>query len=311
MSEPTMCLRCEEKTIFKHNYWFHLPGSKCNFKGDVELRSEAIEKLKENLRNISFKRTCNYCKEIVNIMIPEFDEIKTERHFDLYNKGKMVFNIFIDENRIINDVEWIEVKSRDILSDIYVDHRIINRCDSTCMSMRTLGIKLGYIYYRKNYPCEARKIMDQITRGFNFMDGFEYLSISCEKNINGDTWISFLKKFQCLRCSNDYNASFRKPYCSDCYKKTKEENTYKRRTEGYVNTKSSEKITWLNDLPRWKRDKDCNFCKQDYINNKDSLKQFWDQDNDYVTGYTWYFGEKKACCTRCLQIEMEKRNIII
>ncbi len=128
-------------------------------------------------------------------------------------------------------------------------------------------------------------------------------------------WSNFLLRKKCIKCEKTWSTSFCKPFCISCLKQIKKDNEFDNR----VQIKDSQKFLlrknfeWLSNVPGdWVLGKTCYFCDENYndqtINEK--YQQFWESNTNFVSGYVWYFGDKKCCCTVCLDKQCRDRGIL-
>lgn len=121
-------------------------------------------------------------------------------------------------------------------------------------------------------------------------------------------WSVFLCREKCLRCNRQYNSSKGKPYCLSCFKFIKSDENYEPTyiEISYTMKKKLRKLfRWLNDIPgNWSYGCPCHFCGEKYMNSED--EKYFSIDTNYVNGHVWWFGDKKRCCTICLEHKYRK-----
>jgi len=211
--------------------------------------------------------------------------------------------------------------------------RPITKCYSdACFSLKELAIGLMYGQEVMGYSCESRKMVDVAIRGKYRKDKFEYFTVGWTLDSNSDRpstrlWYIFLGRKQCLRCAKRYEAvSFGRPYCRKCWKSVKktecidEDGMEVFEDEGDYETVTIDekndmllRFGWLRSVPGdWTPQSPCYFCNTVYDNRVDeraNYNRWWDSGANY--GRVWWFGDKKRCCTACLEktYQEQKKSI--
>lgn len=247
-------------------------------------------------------------------------------------------NILAREN-----VSWFEISAVDILNALDVkdfpvslsfsNKRSVLCKNSLCISLTEIASKLGYLNDSRAYACEARRVVDEAILGYynvdcklwqlhsieddnDDIDPSDIKKVLAEKR---ELWKELLIRKRCMRCQKSWNTSYKKPFCLSCYKLIKEDNKdikekFERKTTSIAcKEKLRKQLQWLNDVPGgWSNGSSCYFCERSYVNveENETFKEFWNPTSNYVCGYVWWFGEKKRCCTVCLDSELRTRGII-
>lgn len=189
------------------------------------------------------------------------------------------------------------------------------------MPLTEMARRLYYLCENKAYACEARRIMDEAVKGNYVLDSYVWNEIGWEESLDvleptKELWNAFVRSGCCIRCANPRDEiRIKKPYCKTCYCKTCYEESEKERRTSTRKNELRRALSWLNDIPgKWNYGVPCFYCKRTYIGDDEEynerFKQFWAPGSNFVNGYVWWFGDKKCCCTVCLDTQLRTRGII-
>jgi hypothetical protein len=232
------------------------------------------------------------------------------------------------------DYEWYELDAYEILNRWdskdevtkiweFRDLRSDRCCKSKgCLSMWDLAEKLGYYeeYTVGRYITKSRREIDMVVRGsyvvekvlvrwYIYPDPIEELDKITKKKL----WNEIVKRERCIMCRKvpEGEIDFYRPFCRSCYKDVKNQGIKddseleRMKISPETRWELRKKYTWLDSTPgKWGNGSNCVFCGSDYMDNNDELSEYWEIGSDFVSGYIWWFGDKKCCCTRCLEEKM-------
>lgn len=209
---------------------------------------------------------------------------------------------------------WVEFEAIDVLNQLdrhqlgqSINLRNTNikvPCDESCRRLiRNFARTLGYLIATSGYDTLSRQLVDEAIRGSYIMYE-ESWKLSEDNNIpkpTYDQWQRFIKLQRCIRCEKPCKTKYRRPFCLDCWKQTKEaDGSVEKRQVSNRKYELRKAFAWLNRVPgNWGSGLTCHFCNRSEITAP------------YVHMYTWWFGDKKRCCTDCLEDQARKRGIII
>jgi hypothetical protein len=179
-----------------------------------------------------------------------------------------------------------------------------------------LASTLGYLDLSSPYECEARRIQDAAIKGTYFQCPlWNTVGLEGDKDLEtssvGIPWISFLKEGNCLKCQTPAKIAFKRPFCYSCYKDIRSQT-------GIVTISADNKVKlrqalgWIKDLPGgWRPGAPCFYCKRTYISKEENnqFRAFWHPGTQQVYTFVWWFGDKKCCCSVCLQEKVDSLGI--
>lgn len=190
------------------------------------------------------------------------------------------------------------------------------------LSFDDIAERLGILVIdRKIYATESRKMVDLALRGkctesiYQWSTELHSMRTSREteyiKKLDKKLWYEVKRRGRCLKCENtDSNVGYYKPFCKQCYRETKDE---KYEDEEHTQTISYDekmllrgKFRWLDKLPGGSTiSTPCHLCRKSYyrLNHKENgeYMDYWKPGTSYVENNVWWFGDKKICCTICLE----------
>lgn len=176
-------------------------------------------------------------------------------------------------------------------------------------TIKEIALELNYLNKQENYSCVARQIMDQIIKGYSIdytyswdLEGFSELI----KKPCAGLWGELIKRHKCIKCEKRSNISYGRPFCKDCFRELNNKDVSFNSEKIYIDEALKKelrmKMRWLDNIKgNCGAGAPCHFCGDDYMNL---------ENNDYVMGYVWWFGDYKCCCTICLEKQMKDKNII-
>jgi hypothetical protein len=261
----------------------------------------------------------------------------------LDSEGKVIFGIEVfykhRTTRITarEGIPWVEVRAENVIttlvnsvgSDFKLPSiRNISSCrDKYCIPLEDLAFKLNYAFLNRKYACEARRLVDIAIRGSYVADTVGYNSTNWSEDDppymrqGPEIWAAFLRRKCCLRCGGkDDNVAFGRSYCLSCYKEIRRiEDNYEKEEDRILVSDDIKRqlrvaFSWLNQVPGgWGIGSPCYFCGRNYMNFEENerYEHLWDPGSNYVDGRVWWFGDKKCCCTVCLDEQVKLRNIKI
>lgn len=194
---------------------------------------------------------------------------------------------------------------------------IVKELRSQKIDSDEIGEELGYCYREDEYIIKQRKYISIILNG-----GYsktEYWSLySSKKSFDpirtAALWAIVVEREKCLACCNGYKVDRGRPYCMDCFKTMKRKGKmmlepWRGASEKQI--KYMNRFSWLSDIPSGRRKSSCYFCERnvpDYLDTK--YGRYWEPNKIYVRTTTpWLNGERKRCCTICLEEQDTKRQI--
>jgi hypothetical protein len=326
----------------KH-HWRHLPGTNQNHIPGGESTEHRYSKkflawFLNNGGKIIFQHDCPRC--CTKISVEEFNRPSSQANVEV-TFGNVIFDVASCANDLDFGIEvwhrhktdniegrdktrWYEISTEEIMplfnessnplpKTITLTDRKNNKpCDGpNCFTMKFLAEKLCYYAEQAPYACEARRVVDMASRG-SYLTATEFWYTTGWSDVDGfekpdkKYWDIFLQRKRCMRCEQHCpEVKYYKPYCNQCYIKTKKEDggTEEHRIDispGLKNYLRS-KFSWLDAVPgNWSVGTPCHFCRKNYIDD-DGPQKYWEPGLNYLKCYVWWFGDKKCCCTACLE----------
>jgi hypothetical protein len=186
------------------------------------------------------------------------------------------------------------------------------------LSLNDIARELGYLFIRRSYSCKARELMDDAMHGKHRVSKDEWNTCG-NSGGNSGLWKEFTDRKCCMRCNRCWTTKYKRPFCGDCWKfiRRKEEDGQEEEYEEISEERKNylrNQIGWLNNVPGgWGNGSPCHFCKRNYLDTEENEKfrKFWEPEGDSVDGYVWFFGDKKCCCTVCLNDNPLIKKIIL
>lgn len=213
-------------------------------------------------------------------------------------------------------LEWCEVSADEVLTCysrgaqvtqwILTEQRTVP-CETCNISIKDIALELGYVY-RDQWDYFANESVRELKLamcGYSIMDVDKWQTTTwegdCEKRRAYVLWKVFLSYSKCMRCEKPHECSYRRPYCLNCYKRTKrdedsDDGSNKSR-RAYISNAEKQalrrKFAWLRYAEGgWGNGSLCSNCGRDSA----------DPTNNCIGGYAWYFGDKKNVCEVCLDV---------
>jgi hypothetical protein len=212
--------------------------------------------------------------------------------------------------KLCNPCQQITSNNEPIILESLCSKNEIKSYNKNTININDIAKELGYLYIEYPYACKANKLLEMAIKGK--YEKTERWNINHSNNLDKKEaiilWKYFLQHRKCMRCEKSHETSFGKPFCKQCYIQIKREEKLDL-TFNIVIIKDTQKFLlrdkfkWLKNVPGgWSLGDKCFFCNENYDDIKLNKKyqQFWNFGSNYVNGYTWYFGDKKCCCTVCL-----------
>lgn len=334
------CLECNEKVIFKKGnikcpHFAHYVYSNCSYydhPNESQIHKDAKRRIISWLKNkiqLGFYKKCMTCKDglLYEIIYQDGNQYLQE-YRDIF--GKYIADVAIldkaNNPRYIIEVKnthktksvrpepWYEIEAKEILEYENLDKIILNDIrDFECQTCKDLipifdnfAKELGYFIKSEYYSYPVQKIMDEAIKGkyFYYDDHWTSYPSSVSRNF----WIQFLTHKRCIRCRTPSHVKKNRPYCVNCYKFIKaEENMGCDDPEYFLKSKDSnrknelrKRLSFLDKVPgEWTIGDSCYFCDK----KSDSCHLYENHS------YTWWFGDKKKICIRCLDEACKIKNI--
>lgn len=229
------------------------------------------------------------------------------------------------------NIPWVSISVNEVVNTLSVcvdnicflhNYRYFSMCDDrTCLSLREIAYSLGYLITHRAYSCTARKLIDISTTGSYssnidmwYSTGWATLADIASSDISR-LWASFLRRHVCLRCGTKASVEYSKPYCLTCFVKSGSDKIPLLRTnvEAKVKEELAASFQWLNDVPNFADEVEgCFFCDRTYTTPQENIyhHRYWEPDTNRVEATTRWQGEKKRCCTLCLEDKILEYNIV-
>lgn len=321
---------CWGKTI--NPYWRHLTKFSAN---DHSPNSESfnhkfskeilIKHLSTN-RKIKFFHNCK--QEFINIpqvAVSFQSEVKyKDCIFDvgcLDANNNLVFGIEVyhthktSNTKTRNDIEWVEVKSNDVLNlldSVNLPNEIqLNDCrERLCCAMNfnewdMESIAKGLDYIVEYTECEALNMVSVAMHGYYEIKRYWVLEENTSYSINKKLWLEFLGRKKCMSCSKSCDTKIYKPFCLKCFKKYNNDELEIESIEiAYIvqmKNKLRKRFEWLDNIEDGEGHIVCKICEGKICATDEKYSKYFKQGSNFVNQYTLWFGYKKKCiCTVCL-----------
>lgn len=226
-------------------------------------------------------------------------------------------------------VPWYDLWVNDVIRQLdvsfaapscqFVDLQKFPICSSPgCMPLKMLAVELGYLVVEKDrlYACKAREVLDDVTKGSHLTSLSWWRPVA--HNPDRTLWNSFLRRGVCLMCGFTAITEKWLPYCMDCYGAFMDAPAIvvdEMWGPPVITSKQSDPQwialgNWLLDmLGGWTSGTSCSVCKrsEDDLNLVD---RYWEPNSTYQKGYVEWYGDKKRCCTQCLEAKMMELGLI-
>lgn len=183
-------------------------------------------------------------------------------------------------------------------------------------TLMQIAYNLGYLDKFEKYSCKSRLLLDAAILNNGYSEYDYYFNIEGNDDKNYDLWNELKIRNKCLKCEKNHKIIIYKPFCYDCYKMinkseylkdTKYENgkeIYSRKKELFNDLK------WIHNIPgNYEYGSKCYYCQKSHIDDYTNEKYF-EPNTGFVKSYIWWYGDKKKCCTICLENQMEIRGIL-
>ena len=208
----------------------------------------------------------------------------------------------LDTDQVLEGLNVVECPRLLYLDDLRND--VGTKCVQ-CQSVhqytiQELAVELGYKTITSGYSTESRKLLDCCWGHYTM-----YESWNTHGKTNDILRLQFVAKQQCMKCLRRYETAKFKPFCITCCKSINDEPNEQIEIE--VNDKEKDRCRelfhWLDDIPGdYSYGVPCTICNRKYTTHEENEPYVkYCQDSNYVKGYTWWFGDKKRCCTVCLE----------
>lgn len=327
------CVECNQKVIFKKGnikrpHFAHHSHSKCSYydhPNESQIHKDAKRRIISWLEKhieLEFLKKCITCSNKSSYkIIYEHGNKYFEEYRDI--SGKYIADVAIldktNNPRVIIEVKnthktiterpepWFELEAKEIIESENLDKFIFDdirefECQ-TCKDIPhifdNLARELGYFEKGQYYSYPVQKIMDEAIKGKYFYYDDYWTTTTCSSSLNKNSWIIFLNYKRCIRCRKPTDTKKNIPYCINCYKfiKTEEKmccNDIKYALKFKNSNRKNylrKKLSFLDKVPGgWQYGDPCHFC-----NKSQDLPKLLESHL-----YTWWFGDKKKICIKCL-----------
>lgn len=166
-----------------------------------------------------------------------------------------------------------------------------------------IAVKMGFLKIDKAYNCRAQCLLDQVEKGFYFLD----------KKIWKPKGIPDPYLYKCFSCFASTKKGLCDVCCVDIIRKNK-----KPRKKVYASSDIVAllrfSLGWLNFIKGdYQLGDPCFICNRKYITEEENrgLEHFWDNDKKCVPGYTTWYDDNKCCCLICIHLSLKMQKILI
>ena len=173
------------------------------------------------------------------------------------------------------------------------------------------------------YTINRSWCLDKRFKNEKICDSYDFSKIKNKNNV----WNELVSRQKCIRCNKKHDVSYGRPYCKKCYIEIKECNedcdsdnsNYDTITDEFyiyvdkeLQNKHRKELNWLDEIKGgWILGNECVFCNKNYIDHIDHInnEKYYNNNSNFVSCYTWWFGEKKCICIICLDKQCDMKNI--